>query len=427
MKPILIFTIIVGQLIILPVALAQQLYVLTSGCPSNYSCGSDLVLHRINEAESTVEKIRMIVAGHQKVFVNHDMRILVAVDLYMGGKTVKVVDMEHPLTEISHNLRFGDLRKASWIDYPPHMKIKIDERVRKTPQDSDLKLGPVLAKGLVEDGGLRLYMTAHATRGILDFSIPLDHIYPPWYPQLKFHEHPRPRIVQSVIGGQYGVPQTDSDFQGADAYQNEMTNFDGAKNLSVGIPLPPQSMGKARYARLWILARSSKHAVVFDQDDPASSLEGDGSIRLNVWNFQSTKWSAFTIPGGWPSTKMMGSWIAGEAICKSCKRVSPGANERTALTGKPGRIEREGEFNGNGGSYYPGILYLINLDNGKQYEIRTEQGDSEILLVQDKTVYYRVNEDLFRAPIEYEGVGAAVKIASGVEIRESHWAFLSER
>ena len=230
-----------------------------------------------------------------------------------------------------------------------------------------------------------------------------------------------------MIGGKYGVPQTDSDFQDADAYQGELTKFDGEKNLSVGIPLPSQSMGKARYARLWILARSSKQAVVFDKDDPASSLEGDGSIRLNVWNFQSSKWTAFTVQGGWPSSKMMGSWLAGEVICKTCKRVSPGAKERAALKGKPGRIEKEGEFNGDGGSYYPGILYLINLDNGKQFEIRTNQGDSEILLVQDKTVYYRVNEDLFRVPIEYEGVGAAVKIASGVEIRESHWAFLSER
>ena len=148
--------------------------------------------------------------------------------------------------------------------------------------DSELKLSPVLAKGLVEDGGLRLYMAAHASRGILDFSIPLDNIHPSWYPQLKFHEHHWSRIVHSVISGHYGVPQTDSDYQDADAYQGEMTKFDGEKNLSVGIPLPPQSMGKARYARLWIVARSSKQAVVFDKDDPASTLEGDGSIRLNV-------------------------------------------------------------------------------------------------------------------------------------------------
>ena len=171
MKPLLILTVIVGQLNILPCALAQQLYLLSSGCPANYSCGSDLVLHRINETESRIERIRTIAAGHQKVFINHDKRILVAVDLYMGGKTVNVVDMDHPLTEISHNLELGDLRKAIWNDYPPHMKIKIDERVRKTPTDSELKLSPVLAKGLVEDGGLLLYMTADAKRGILDFSL----------------------------------------------------------------------------------------------------------------------------------------------------------------------------------------------------------------------------------------------------------------
>jgi len=40
---------------------------------------------------------------------------------------------------------------------------------------------------------------------------------------------------------------------------------------------------------------------------------------------------------------------------------------------------------------YPGKLHLYDVDTERTYTISTKQGDSEILLVDNNTVYYRAS------------------------------------
>jgi hypothetical protein len=73
--------------------------------------------------------------------------------------------------------------------------------------------------------------------------------------------------------------------------------------------------------------------------------------------------------------------------------------------------------------YYPGILFLIDSVGGRQYQIRTNQGDSEILLVEGSTVYYRVNDELRPVPIQGNALGASTLLAKDDDLRDAHWAF----
>jgi len=73
---------------------------------------------------------------------------------------------------------------------------------------------------------------------------------------------------------------------------------------------------------------------------------------------------------------------------------------------------------------YPGRLYLYDVDTERVFTITTDQGDSEVLLVEDDTVYYRASDRLYSAPITAKGMGPARLVAKGDEVRDSHWAFV---
>ena len=73
---------------------------------------------------------------------------------------------------------------------------------------------------------------------------------------------------------------------------------------------------------------------------------------------------------------------------------------------------------------YPGRLHLYDLDTERTYTISTNQGDSEILLVDNNTVYYRASDRLYSAPITESGMGRARLLATADVIRDAHWAFI---
>ena len=72
---------------------------------------------------------------------------------------------------------------------------------------------------------------------------------------------------------------------------------------------------------------------------------------------------------------------------------------------------------------FPGRLHLYNIDNGKTLTIHTNQGDSEILLVEDNVVYYRSSDRLYSVEIKPEGLGESKLLATDDLIRDVHWAF----
>jgi hypothetical protein len=72
----------------------------------------------------------------------------------------------------------------------------------------------------------------------------------------------------------------------------------------------------------------------------------------------------------------------------------------------------------------PGKLDLYDVATEKMYHITTNQGDSEILLVDNNTVYYRVSDRLYSAAIGKDGLEPAKLLATSESIRDVHWAFV---
>jgi hypothetical protein len=72
----------------------------------------------------------------------------------------------------------------------------------------------------------------------------------------------------------------------------------------------------------------------------------------------------------------------------------------------------------------PGRLLIYDTDSEKEFSIRTGQGDSEVILIQDGVVYYRAATRLYSAPLTKDGVGEGRLLATSELIRDAHWAFI---
>jgi hypothetical protein len=76
--------------------------------------------------------------------------------------------------------------------------------------------------------------------------------------------------------------------------------------------------------------------------------------------------------------------------------------------------------------YYPGILYLFNVQTRQYIEWNTGQGDSEVLLMEGDTVYYRVNTGIYRTQIKQNGqIAKPVLLLKDERVPDIHWAFSS--
>ncbi len=74
---------------------------------------------------------------------------------------------------------------------------------------------------------------------------------------------------------------------------------------------------------------------------------------------------------------------------------------------------------------YPGKLLVYNARTKVLATVSTGQADSEVLLINDEAVFYRVNDEVFRCPIIGGALGKPLLLASGLAIYQAHWAFLS--
>lgn len=166
-----------------------------------------------------------------------------------------------------------------------------------------------------------------------------------------------------------------------------------------------------------------------------------GSSWLAILNKNKNQWTQFQIKGNVPQVRNFGDWLAGEVVSSNLKvikdnqgkiqdritinRISPGFEKRRKENVKSGAPFDDRTYFLK--LYYPGILYILNLSTNKYIEWETGQGDSEILLVQDEIVCYRINDEIYKAPIiNGEKLGKPELLIKDERVPDIHWAFISE-
>jgi len=206
----------------------------------------------------------------------------------------------------------------------------------------------------------------------------------------------------------------------------------------------PDSLQIKKKKLLAMLINNSNCSVIVVNRVNSSSSELGESI-LYIYNKVKNKWYTQKIKGDNDSMRGFGNWIAGTVVSNNVKlifnekgqlkdkekfnRISPGRENRRQVGTKFGTyFDLRADFYDY---YYPGILYLINVDTQKYIEWEAlekgnRQGDSEILLVQDEMVYYRINDKIYQAPIiNGEKLGVSKLLVQDYRVPDIHWAFIS--
>jgi len=206
------------------------------------------------------------------------------------------------------------------------------------------------------------------------------------------------------------------------------------KGWSLGLPRPPFVRPNSTNQVMRLVARIEAITVV-------SGIPGE----LYILPAGKQDWQHVLLPFRSNRVRIFGPWIA--AIGEYPGWIQSSGPSGTVVVGKddqsriaalrkgsPGEEKRRSERIGqrttvddlyNGMSaIFPGELVVINTVSGRQMRISTGQGDSEILLVTEDTVFYRVNDEIYAAAILEGALGNPIKLAVGGGLYQAHWAFL---
>ena len=77
----------------------------------------------------------------------------------------------------------------------------------------------------------------------------------------------------------------------------------------------------------------------------------------------------------------------------------------------------------DGAMYRPGTLFLYDVAGGRYYQWDTHDGDSEVILVEDGQVYYRVDQAIYRAKIGEKALDKPELLVEDEAVPGIHWAF----
>jgi hypothetical protein len=228
------------------------------------------------------------------------------------------------------------------------------------------------------------------------------------------------------VGGALGGNPEQFDSKTVDGKQQlDYTPHSG--RFPSGLPRPPRGMGSKEGTSFLLFAASD--AVVV-----AGPIETAG--YLEVYSRRDKQWRRFPAPFTFEGVRVFGSWIAiTSAKPKQGLPKGPFINSADIerLSSSPGSEKRKTEFVyrqttvddafASSGTYYPGDLAVINGLTGQTFHIHTGQGDSEVLLVDQTSIFYRVNDQIFQSEMKGGAVSEPVKVVEGPEIVQVHWAF----
>lgn len=180
----------------------------------------------------------------------------------------------------------------------------------------------------------------------------------------------------------------------------------------------------------------NKDYIIYRSDFVIDTLNGqqkfaffDGDTRQ--WH-ETPFFKGFSLAG----LKHFGSWLAGYVSFEYQWGYEQRMKKYGGIPGKEFR-NQENEYGYsfderiNMFKQFPeGVLYLYNMRTSKYFEWEAledgrRQGDSEILLVEDEVIYYRINDKIYKRTIlNGKTLGEAVLLVQDSRIPDSHWLFL---
>lgn len=136
---------------------------------------------------------------------------------------------------------------------------------------------------------------------------------------------------------------------------------------------------------------------------------------------KNNNWKEKIIDGTLPRIRGFSDWLSGYVGDNSESLINkslPGSSLwKDRATGLSPAIRYEG-------MYAPGILYFYNPSTNIYFELNIKQADSEVVLIQDHKVIYRVYDELYEAELlNGKELGKSELLLEDDRVPDIHWAF----
>ena len=192
---------------------------------------------------------------------------------------------------------------------------------------------------------------------------------------------------------------------------------------SLGVTIPKEYLSKAdKFANIIV---KNEQFIVFEL------YQNEKHKEFIIFDTQKETWRSLNIGGNRSRIQSYGEWISASKASsnENTQAISPGVKYRKKSPDSYGPgfdvMTKVLEL------YYPGELFLYHVPTQKEiswktYENREVQGDSEVLLVENNEVYYRINDIIYKASIiGNEKLGKPELLLKDTRVADIHWAFLS--
>ncbi len=324
-------------------------------------------------------------SGCDDVLIDYDRRLLVVTSPSVTPSGVDVVSFDEPASS----------RRAT-MAYATNMSV-IATHILETAKDPQL----VLTLG-----------NAH-TQALAGFDLFAMTAVP-----MRWEDYGSVRV-----GGTFGVGQAWSDAVELRVHDNGLLTprLRPAELAELAFKLPT-SISTSNNAIVFLEVNNDRVAVISSSSEQSPNVAGVGFRLDHVYVKATRSWQTVRVPGAASWARGFGRWLA-YVVAEPFHGVrSPGKEGRQEIELTPHHSVDELFEQSN--AYFPGTLFLYDSATARSYQVETGQGDTEPLLVDGNTFYYRVNSALYQLEIGADTKNA-VLIGTDPLLSQAHWAFIS--
>ena len=371
----------------------ERLYLMTgSPTPTTSESFSSALYILSQTGEPSLAKIQAVMPITEFILEDARARVLIAADFNLKFRRIAIVSEDAPGSVVNIDLpAFQDGWFVSGVRLlrPPSggsmlalslLRRKDDNSMEHDLWGIDLRLG-ASPKRLRPD--VLEYAVAAGKSGLID------------------------------TGTNDSIPAAVRDITGA------MQAFMNGAFIPLGFLAPPEFSEPRKYSFVLCGINAQVAALLARQNVGGRQVQSHG-----VWilNRSHGKWTHIETSHPTTEVRTFGSWVAiieTEGAAKASARQPSKRARREATSMGPAIAHRMAYRNVT----LPGRVILYDGTTGRKTGFETGEDDTEVLSIQNGNVYYRVNDELFLAPILDGKVGTPVSLLKDVVIPDVHWMF----
>jgi hypothetical protein len=395
-------SLLLGASELTPIALGQ-LYLVTGTQTTRTTAAFSSELWRVG-IDGGLQPVAAIASKETGLFwieISYEARVMAAI-------TRKAIAGEEESAVVVVDFDKGNIVKRCLVPLSPRNLMGIEEWLANIP-----------GKGLAVVDRLEAF-AAPTDKDELIRAMLLDHSIPCNSSFEMVAPSDSTAIIANGRAGVAGIAANETVVFGMDSDGRIFRRFRGGQIVNLGYQVPASLRGGVEHPGFSVMINNAQVLVAI-----VGGTGVDNVFRVLAFRKSDQTWHRVPNPSDlYPFGRSFGHFLAfpeahlkSPTLLESAGRAEWGKKEST-------RGPSVAEVFQDSRLAYPGMLHLYDIDTGRNYVIDTKQGDSEVLLVENNTVYYRASDRLYSAPITETGIGTSRLIATDEAIRDAHWAFI---